>query len=110
MFQKDPAPWDTSKLVQETMVKLKLNVLEWSAKSPDLISIEMLWAVLNKKLVAKPIYSIIKLCQRLKEEWNGIGQLSCLNLIDSRLGRVQKCFQIERRLFHVELYKYILIF
>ena len=35
-FQQDPAPWHTSKLVQEKMAKLKLNVLEWAAKSSDL--------------------------------------------------------------------------
>ena len=41
MFQHDLVPWHTSKLVQETMTKLKLNVLEWPAKSLNLNSFEM---------------------------------------------------------------------
>ena len=32
MFQQDLVPWHTSKLVQEKMAKLRLNVLEWPAK------------------------------------------------------------------------------
>ena len=67
-FQQDLAPWHTSKLVQEKMAKLKLNVLEWPAKSPHLNPIEMLWSILDKKLAAKPIYSIMELRQRLEEE------------------------------------------
>ena len=41
-FQQNLAPWHTSKLVKEKMAKMKLNVLEWAAKSPDLNPIEML--------------------------------------------------------------------
>ena len=62
-FQQDLAPCHTSKLVQEKMAKLKLNVLEWSVKSPHLNPIEMLCSILDKKLAAKPIYSIIELRQ-----------------------------------------------
>ena len=76
-FQQDLVPQHTSKLVQEKMAKLKLNVLEWPVKSPDLNPIEMLCSILDKKLAAKPIYSITKLRQRLEKEWNGISQLSC---------------------------------
>ena len=92
-FQQDLAPWHTSKLVQEKMAKLKLNVLKWPAKSPHLNPIEMLCSILNKKLAAKSIYSIMELRQRLEEEWNGIRQLSCLNLIDSMPDRIQKCLK-----------------
>lgn len=67
-FQQDLAPWHTSKLAKEKMAKMKLNVLEWAAKSPDLNPIEMLWSILDTKLTAKPIYSKTELCQRLQEE------------------------------------------
>ena len=67
-FQQDLALWHTSKLVQEKMVKLNLNVLEWPVKSPHLNPIEMLCSILDKKLAAKPIYSIMELRQRLEEE------------------------------------------
>ena len=92
-FQQDLAPWHTSKLVQEKMAKLKLNVLEWTAKSFDLNPIEMFYSILDKKLAAKPIYSIMELRQRLEEEWNGIRQLPCLNLINSMPDRIRKCLK-----------------
>ena len=92
-FQQDLAPCQTSKLVQGKMAKLKVNVLEWAAKSPNLNPIEMLCSILDKKLAAKPIYSIMELRQWLEEEWNGIRQLSCLNLIDSMPDRIQKCLK-----------------
>ena len=87
-FQQALAPWHTSKLVQEKMAKLKLNVLESPAKSPHLNPIVMLCSILDKKLAAKSIYSIMELRQRLEEEWNDISQLSCLNLIDSVPDRI----------------------
>ena len=92
-FQQDLAPCHMSKLVQEKMAKLKLNVLEWPAKSSDLNPIEMLCSIWDTKLAAKPIYSIMELCQRLEEQWNDINQLSCLNLIDSIPDRIQKCLK-----------------
>ena len=94
-FQQDLASWHTSKFVQEKMAKLKLNVLEWPAKSPDLNLIEVLWSILDTKLAAKPIYLIMELRQRLQEEWNGIRQLSCLNVIDSMRDRIQKCLKLK---------------
>ena len=75
------------------MAKLNLNVLEWPGKSPDRNPIDILCSILNKKLAAKPMYSIMELRQRLEEEWNGISQLSCLNLIDSMPDRIQKCLK-----------------
>ena len=86
MFQQDLAPWHTSKLVTEKMVKMKLNVFEWVAKSPDLNSVEMLWSIIDKRLAAKPIDTK----ERLKEEWNGLDQQLCLNLIDSMSNCIQK--------------------
>ena len=53
-FQQDLAPWHTSKLVQEKMAKLKLNVLEWPEKSPDLNPIEMLLSILDKNWLRNP--------------------------------------------------------
>ena len=93
MFQEELAPWHTSKLVLQKMAKLKLNVLEWSTKSPDLNPVEMLSSILDRKLATKPIYSIMELRQRLDEEWNDIRQLLCLNLIDSMPDRIQKCLR-----------------
>ena len=93
IFQQDLAPWHTSNLVKEKISKMKLNVLPWTAKSPDLNPIEMLWSILDKKLAAKPIYSKSELFSRLQSEWDNIDQLLCCNLIDSMPDRIQKCLK-----------------
>ena len=98
-FQQDLAPWHTSKLIQEKTAKLKLDVLEWPAKSLDLNPIEILWSILNKKLAAKPIYSIVELRQRLEGKWNDIRQLSGFNLIDWMPDRVLKCLKLKESYF-----------
>jgi transposase len=56
MFQQDLAPWHTSKLVSEKIAKMRLNMLEWAPKSPDLNPVEMLWSILDKKLCQTHIY------------------------------------------------------
>ena len=93
IFQQDLAPWHTSKLVQQKIQKMKLNVLDWAAKSPDLNPIEMLWSILDKKLAAKPMYSKAALSERLQEEWDAIDQSLCLSLIDSMPDRIQRCLK-----------------
>ena len=42
VFQHDLASWHTSDMVKDKIAKMKLNVLDWSSKSPDLNPIEML--------------------------------------------------------------------
>ena len=56
VYQQDLAPWHTSNKVKDKIAKLKLNVLDWAPKSPDLNPIEMLWSILDKKLSSKSIY------------------------------------------------------
>ena len=57
MIYRDFAPCYRSNIVKDKIAKLRLNVLDWAPKSPDLNSIEMLWSILEKKLPSKPIYS-----------------------------------------------------
>ena len=104
IFQQDLAPWHTSNMVKEKIVKLKLNVLEWAPKSPDLNPVEMLWSILDKKLATKPIYSKAALIERLQEEWNNIDKdLLCVKLVES----YSKVLKSQRRKFRL---KFIVIF
>jgi transposase len=48
--------------------KLKFKVLDWASRSCDLNPIEMLWSIIDKKLISKPIYNKETLRQRLEEE------------------------------------------
>ena len=93
LFQQDLAPWDTSNMVKEKIVKLKLNVLERAPKSPDLNPVEMLWSILDKKLTTKPIYSKVALIERLREEWNNVDKDLCVKLVESMSERIQKCLK-----------------
>ena len=91
IFQQDLAPWHTSDIVKEKIAKLKLNVLDWAPKSPDLNPIEMLWSILEKRLASKPIYSRYALENRLQEEWSNIDQDLCIKLVESMPERIRKC-------------------
>ena len=92
-FQQDLAPWHTSNIVKEKIAKLKLDLLDWASKSPDLHPIEMLWSILDKKLTLKPIYSKVALMDRLQEEWNNVDRDLCIKLVESMPERIQKCLK-----------------
>ena len=93
VFQQDLAPWHTSNIVKEKIVNLKLRVLDWAPKSPDLNPIETLWSILDKRLATKPIYSKATLIDRLQEEWNNIDKDLCIKLVESMLERIHKCLK-----------------
>ena len=95
VFQQDLSPWHTSNIVKEKVVKLKLRVLDWAPKSPDLNPVEMLWSILDKKLPTKPIYSKAALIDRLQEEWNNIDKDLCIKLIEAMPERIGKCLKVK---------------
>ena len=41
VFQQDLASWNTSDIVKEKIVKLKLKVLDWALKSSDMNPVEI---------------------------------------------------------------------
>ena len=99
MFEQDLTPWHTSNIVKKQIVKLKLRVLDWAPKSPDLSSVEILWPILDKKLAKKPIYSKAALIDRLQEEWNNIDQDLCIKLVESMPERICRCLKRKGGLF-----------
>ena len=78
---------------QEKIIKLKLGVLDYARKSPDLNSVEIFWSIFDKKLITKPIYSKAALIDRLEEEWNDIGKDLCIKLVESMPERIHKCLK-----------------
>ena len=93
IFQQDLAPWHISNIVQATIKQMKLKVLDWAPKSPDLNPVVILWSILDKNLASKPIYSKLALQDRLQQEWNNIDKSLCLKLIDSMPERIQRCLK-----------------
>ena len=80
-------------MVKAKMKKMKLKVLDWPAKSPDLNPIEFVWSILDKKLITTPIYNKATLRKRLVEEWKFLGiDLRC-SLVDSMPERLTKYLQ-----------------
>ena len=53
----------------------------------------MLWSVLDKKLVTKPIYLKAAFIECLQEEWNNIDKDLCVKLVESMPERIQKCLK-----------------
>ena len=68
VFQPNLAPWYTSNIVKEKIVKPKLGLFDWAPKMPDLNPVEMLWFAHDKKLITKPFYSKAALTDRPQEE------------------------------------------
>ena len=82
-----------SNIVKQKIAKLKLDVLDWAPKSPDLNPIEMLWSILDKKPASKPMYSKAALMDRLQEERDNVDQDLCIKLVESILERIRKCLK-----------------
>lgn len=93
IYQQDLAPWHTSNLVKAKIQKLKLKVMDWPAKSPDLNPVELVWSILDKKLMATPIYNKSTLRKRLEEEWKSLSVDLCKSLVDSMPERLAKCLK-----------------
>ena len=90
IYQQDLAPWYTSKMVKAKMKKMKLKVLDWPGKSPDLNLVEFVWSILEKKLMTTPIYNKATLRKRLETEWKFSGIDLCCSLVDSMPERLTR--------------------
>ena len=93
IYQQGLAPWHTSDTVKDKIAKLKLTVLDWVPKSPDLNPIEMLWSILDKQLASRSINSRAALMKWLQEEWGKIDQDLCIKLVESMSERIRKCLK-----------------
>jgi hypothetical protein len=69
VFQMDIDPKHISKVVAKWLKDNKVKVLEWPSQSPDLNTIEHLWAELKKRVRARRPKNLTQLLQLCQEEW-----------------------------------------
>ncbi|KAI5085750.1 hypothetical protein C0J45_24213, partial [Silurus meridionalis] len=81
VFMQDNAPCHTAKQVKHFLKPENIEIMTWSAQSPDLNPVENLWKILGDKVMAKKPTTVSELWRRLEEEWTIITPEQCERLV-----------------------------
>jgi hypothetical protein len=87
-WQQDNAPAHRPSLRQLLRSYLVVN---WPARSPDLSPIEMMWAIVKRRLRGRRFRNADELFAAIKAEWEAIPQATIDNLCSSFKARCQVC-------------------
>ncbi len=95
VLMHDNARPHTARVIQVYLEQKGIDVMEWPARSPDLSPIDHLWDILQRRVSGcqNPPATVQALTAALREEWNGINQVSVRHLIQSMPRRCQQCIQ-----------------
>ena len=85
VFHMDNDPKHTSNIVAKWLKDNKVEVLEWPSQSPDLNSIENLWAELKRCVRARRPSNLTQLHQLCQVEWAKIHPTYCGKLVEGYL-------------------------
>jgi transposase len=98
VYQQDNARIHTSRLVQETMGQLEIDILPWPSRSPDLSPIENIWSYIDRQLQKRPDRGRLRthdeLEQALLEEWNKLTPDVCQRHLNSMPQRMRDCIAV----------------
>jgi transposase len=85
IFQQENASSHKARVCLNWFEEHGIELLEWSAMSPDLNPIENLWAELKQRLrkYEYPPGGVLELWERVQEVWDGFGEDYCQKLIES---------------------------
>ncbi len=91
IFQQDGAPCHTSKLLKEFFTEAKIQLLEWTAQSPDINPIEHVWAIIKRILGNRKFNNFEDLKSEILRIWRTeITPELCRNLIASMPCRIDE--------------------
>lgn len=95
LFQQDNLAAHKTQACMKTLAKLKIAVMDWPPKSPDLNPIENLWNLLKRKVreTGKIITSKNSHWDLIEECWNAITPEECKKLIHSIPRRIKACIE-----------------
>jgi len=93
IFQQDNAPCHTAKKVKGWFEENKVDVMPWSANSPDLNCIENLWSWLDRQLAEVQISNLEQLKAEITKNLNNVDINIFHNLVESMPNRIQDCLE-----------------
>ncbi|POM79258.1 Transposase [Phytophthora palmivora] len=85
VFQQDNASIHTSGATKELLKEENVDVMDWSAKSPDLNPIDNMWGVLARAVYAhgRQFQTCEDLIETIQASWAAIGQDLITKLVES---------------------------
>ena len=94
LFQQDNAKPHTAVNTIQALHKLRINTLpQWPPYSPDLSPIEIIWAIMKKRVDKYKPKNIYQLKEIINYVWHKLDYFTIDCLIDSFPFRLQKCIQ-----------------
>jgi hypothetical protein len=81
IYQHDNDPKHTARITKCFFESNNINVMGWSSQSPDINSIEHLWAHIKFELKKYQPKNLKELKEKIMDIWNGISEDLCKRLV-----------------------------
>ncbi|RWR99611.1 hypothetical protein B4U79_01338 [Dinothrombium tinctorium] len=94
LYQQDNAPVHTSKLTKKWFEDHGVRLITWPPGSTDLNPIEVLWAIIKRRIEAKNPSNVNDLKAEIEKIWEEMSTSTIKSLIDSMPARLQKCIEL----------------